>query len=224
MDAIIQLDKELLLYLNSFHSPLWDNFFWVFTSVSVWIPLYASILWVVWKRLGLKGVWAVLAIVLTIVLCDQVSSSFFKPFFERFRPSWEPSLEGLVRLVNERRGGRFGFVSSHATNSIGLALFTSLLFRKAYFTIFIFIWAIINSYSRIYMGVHYPGDIIGGVLLGAALGYGVYAVYGWFSRKVIFKKGEQKQTFGSEVWISVLIGILSITIIFISSRLLLKLM
>lgn len=224
MDALLQLDRDFLLFLNSFHSPFWDNFFWIVTSITVWIPMYAAIAWVIFKRVGLQGIWALLAIVLTITLCDQVSSSFFKPFFERFRPSWEPALEGIVRLVNERRGGYYGFVSSHATNTFGLAILTSLLFRKSYFTIFIFSWAFIKSYSRIYMGLHYPGDMIGGIILGLTIGISVYYLYKWLTNKYTPLKEANVTPFGSETWQAVTAGVLSFLIILISSQLLLQLM
>jgi undecaprenyl-diphosphatase len=224
LDALIQLDKEIFLYLNGFHSGFWDNFFWVYTSTTIWIPLYIVIAYVIIKRMGISGIWAIIAIGLTITLCDQVSSSFFKPFFERLRPSREPSLEGLVHLVNNRRGGQFGFISSHAANSFGLAIFTTLLFRKSFFTVFIFMWAILNSYSRIYLGVHYPGDILVGLLLGLLSGWLVYKFYLWIDSKFIGHHREKSLIFNNEVIAIVFAGILSIIIILISSRLLLKLM
>ena len=177
IDSLIQLDKELLLFLNSFHNGYWDNFFWMFTSKEVWIPLYLTIAYVIFKNHGARGLVTMLAITLLIVLCDQISTNVFKHGFERFRPSHDEDLKYLVHLINGKRGGLYGFVSSHSTNSFGLAMFTSLLFRKRTYTVFIFIWAAINAYSRIYMGVHFPGDIIGGFLLGMILGRIVYGIY-----------------------------------------------
>lgn len=168
--------------------------------------------------------WPLLALVFVILLCDQISSSFFKAFFERLRPSHEPSLEGIVRLVNGKKGGRFGFVSSHAANSFGLAMFTALLFRKWYFSLVIFLWALVNSYSRIYMGLHYPGDIIGGLLLGLFCGAFVYWLFKRFSFRYIHGGIRNKELFGSEVLVPVGILITTVFVIFISARLLLKLM
>lgn len=224
METLLQADRELLLFFNQMYSPLWDNFFWVFTSIPVWIPLYLAIIFVFFKRLELRGVWALLAVVLVIVLCDQISSSFFKEFFERLRPSHEPTLEGIVRLVNDKKGGRFGFVSSHAANSFGLAMFTALLFRKWYFSVFIFLWALVNSYSRIYMGLHYPGDILGGLILGVLCGVFVYWMYKRFSFRYIYGGIRQKKPYGNEVWIPVTVLVTSVFVVFISSGLLLKLM
>jgi len=177
LQSLIELDKELLLFINSFHNGYWDNFFWMFTSKEVWIPLYLTIAYVIFKNHGLRGLVTVLAIGLLITLCDQISTNVFKHGFERLRPSQDPDLKYLVHLINGKRGGQFGFVSSHATNAFGLAMFTALLFRNRTFTFFIFTWAAINSYSRMYMGVHYPGDIIGGFILGILLGRIVYALY-----------------------------------------------
>ncbi len=177
IESLIEVDKELLLFLNSFFNSFWDNFFWMFTSKEIWIPLYLTIAYVLFKNHGLKGLVSLLFIGLLITLCDQISTNIFKEGFERLRPSHDPELKNLVHLINGKRGGSFGFVSSHSTNSFGLAMFTALLFRNKTYTLGIFIWAAINAYSRIYMGVHYPGDIIGGLLLGLVLGRLVYELY-----------------------------------------------
>ncbi|MCU4177332.1 phosphatase PAP2 family protein [Carboxylicivirga sp. N1Y90] len=177
MDAIIALDKELLLFLNSFFNHFWDHFFWLFTSKEIWVPLYVTIAYVIFKNHGLKGFVTMIFIGLLITLCDQISTNVFKEGFERLRPSHDEDLKYLVHLINGKRGGLYGFVSSHATNSFGLAMFTSLLFRNKTYTWVIFIWASINAYSRIYMGVHFPGDILGGLLLGLILGRLVYELY-----------------------------------------------
>ncbi|WP_244828593.1 phosphatase PAP2 family protein [Carboxylicivirga sediminis] len=177
LQSLIELDKELLLFLNSFHNGYWDNFFWMFTSKEVWLPLYLVIAYVIFKNHGARGLVTMLAVAVLIVLCDQISSNVFKSGFERLRPSHDEELKYLVHLINGKRGGLYGFVSSHATNSFGLAMFTSLLFRNKAYTLFIFLWATVNAYSRIYMGVHFSGDIIGGFLLGIILGRIVYGLY-----------------------------------------------
>ena len=224
METLLQTDRELLLFFNQIHYPFWDNFFWVFTSIPVWIPLYVAIIFVFFKHLELKGVWTLLAVTLVFVLCDQISSSFFKEFFERLRPSHEPSLEGIVRLVNGKKGGRFGFVSSHAANSFGLAMFTALLFKKWYYSVLIFLWASVNSYSRIYLGLHYPGDILGGLILGILCGFFVYWMYKRFSFRYIYGGIRQKNRYGNEVWIPVTVLVTSVFVVYIASKLLLKLM
>ncbi len=173
----MSLDQNLFLYLNSLHNSFGDHFFYMYTDTLIWLPLYASILYVIIKQQGQKSWITILFIILMVVLCDQISSQIFKDGFQRLRPSQNPLLEGLVHLVNGRKGGLYGFVSSHAANSFGLAMFSSLLFRYKPLTIVIFIWALINSYSRIYLGLHYLGDILGGGLLGIGVAILVYQIY-----------------------------------------------
>jgi len=199
IQSLIELDQELLLFINSFHNGYWDNFFWMFTSKEVWVPLYLTIAYIIFKNQGLRGLGTVLAIGLLITLCDQISTNVFKEGFERLRPSRDPDLQYLVHLINGKRGGMFGFVSSHSTNSFGLAMFTSLLFRKRTYTIFIFAWAAINAYSRMYMGVHYPGDIIGGLLLGLLLGQLVYSLYIKLIPRLIAVTNHNKRLFKSSL-------------------------
>ncbi|TAJ13690.1 phosphatase PAP2 family protein [Marinilabiliaceae bacterium JC017] len=177
LNTLLEFDKDLLLYLNSFHSPLWDNFFWIFTSTTIWIPFYAAVTYVIFRNHGIRGFVALVAIGVLILLCDQISTNIFKDGFERFRPSHNPEIKNIIHLINGKRGGNYGFVSSHATNSFGLAMFTALIFRRGWYTFFIFAWAALNSYSRIYMGLHFPGDITGGLLLGLLLGKVVYEIY-----------------------------------------------
>ncbi|MCU4165355.1 phosphatase PAP2 family protein [Marinilabiliaceae bacterium A049] len=177
MQSLLELDKDILLFLNSHFSAYWDNFFWMFTSKEVWVPLYLTIGYVIFKNHGFKGIITLLSFVLLIILCDQISTNIFKEGFQRLRPSHDEDLKYLVHLIAGKRGGLYGFVSSHSANSFGLAMFSSLLFRNKTYTFFIFTWASINAYSRIYMGVHFPGDIIGGFLLGIILALFVYEVY-----------------------------------------------
>ncbi len=228
MDTILHLDQEFLLFLNSFHSPLWDNFFWVHTSVIIWVPFYIALLYVIFKEQGKWGFVTILAIVLLVVLCDQISN-VFKDNVQRLRPSREPALQGLVHLINNKAAGLYGFVSGHSSNSFGLALLTSLLIRFRWYTVFIMIWAALNSFSRIYMGVHYPGDILGGAILGLSLGWFVY----WLLKKVESRYIKEKHFINgtnflefsvSSAQLLMISGSVIIITIFLSSKLLLQLM
>ena len=230
MEALLELDRNLLLYFNEFSSPLFDNFFWVVTSVMIWVPMYAAILYVIVKEQGIKAIIAILALALMVTLCDQISANVFKDGFERLRPSREGANEGLLNIINGYRGGKYGFVSSHATNSFGLAVLTSLLFRYRWYTVFIVFWAVLNSYSRVYMGVHYPGDILGGLILGSLIGWFVY----WLYKKVaVFFMplhddmppfGERRPFSTQSVRNVILTGVVTIVAILISSNILLELM
>lgn len=229
MEALLQFDQDLLLALNSFTSPLFDNFFWVVTSKSIWFPLYAMILYVVFKNQGLKGFVTIIALAVLVALCDQISTNVFKEGFERLRPSRDPALEGMVDLINGKRGGKFGFVSSHATNSFGLAVFSLLLFRYRWYSVFILGWALLNSYSRIYMGVHYPGDILGGLILGSLIGWFVYWLYKRLTSRFLQVSDEilpisrEREFSISSVSQIIFTGILMVVVIFLSASLLVDL-
>ncbi len=193
-EQLLEFDKNLLLCLNSYHSPLWDNFFWIITTTAVWLPLYFTLAYIFIKNYSVRGVWFVVFIAILIVLCDQISSSIFKVFFERLRPSREPFLRDIVHIVGNKRGGMYSFVSSHATNSFGLAMFLSLIFRNRWFNVVIFFWATLFSYSRIYLGLHYPGDILGGAILGISIAGMVYALYINLLPRFVFISHHNRQT------------------------------
>jgi len=135
----------------------------------VWIPFYVLIAWLLVLKYG-KRVWIPIALVPVLVLLTDQGSNLLKNLVERPRPCHEPLLEGLVHTVNGRCGGMYGFVSAHAANTFGIAAFTIPLLRRNWYTWTVIIWAVIVSYSRIYLGVHYPGDVLGGALLGLAAG------------------------------------------------------
>ena len=177
LETLIELDKELLLFFNSFHTPWLDPvMFWI-TKTLFWLPLYLFLLFLIIRNFK-KDTWIILiGIAIAILLADQITASLMKPFFERLRPSREPSLQGLVHLVNGYTGGLYGFASSHAANTFATALFFWLLFRDRYRWVWIlFVWAVVMTYSRIYLGVHYPGDIFVGMLVGLGSAWTGYKI------------------------------------------------
>jgi undecaprenyl-diphosphatase len=142
------------------------------------IPLYAFLLYHIYGAYKRRTWGILLSIVILIVMTDQFTTTLMKPFFERPRPSHEPTLQGLVHLVNGYSGGKYGFASSHAANTFGVAMFLScLLKREKPWISWLFLWAAFVSYTRIYLGVHYPGDIIVGALIGILFGWLVFKLY-----------------------------------------------
>lgn len=179
LESLQQADQQLLLFLNGMHHPFWDTFMWIFTGKLTWAPMYASILYVLIRNLHLRlSLFTLAAIVLTIVYADQICASLIRPFAERLRPSNPANpVSELIHLVNGKRGGRYGFPSCHAANSFALAFFTVFLFRSKALSFFILLWAALNSYSRIYLGVHYPGDLFAGMLVGLSGAFLLYVLY-----------------------------------------------
>ena len=181
MEWIKSVDTALFLWLNGLRSGAADVFFFHVSQKLTWIPLYLLILALIIKRFGLRGLYFLLFVVLLVSLSDQ-SSVWFKNTFMRFRPCHEPALEGLVQTLRGRCGGLYGFVSSHAANTAALATVVSLVLGNS------FRWmvplmtavALLNGYSRIYLGVHYPGDVLGGFLLGMLIGWLVFRLWKYF--------------------------------------------
>ncbi|MBK5277649.1 MAG: phosphatase PAP2 family protein [Bacteroidia bacterium] len=189
MESILDLDKKLLLFLNSFHTEALDQVMLLITKTQFWTPLYLVLIYLIFKKYNTEG-WLILAgVVLAILLSDQVTSSLMKPFFVRLRPSQDPSLQGLIHIVDGYKGGLYGFASGHAANTTATAFFIWLLFKNQYRWVWtIFLWAALMTYTRIYLGVHYPGDIVVGAAVGIFCGYAGFRFYNWLSLKFKIRK------------------------------------
>lgn len=190
LDTLLQLDSQLLLFFNGHHTAILDNFMMLFTGKYIWIPMYAAIIPILFKKYHAgMAVLFVLGLVAAIALADQTCATFLRPYFHRLRPSnLENPLSQFVTVVNGYRGGSYGFPSCHAANSFALATFLCLVTRRPVFTAFIILWAAVNSYSRMYLGVHYPGDILAGTVIGVAYGFLTYYTVVFIGRRFLSPK------------------------------------
>lgn len=179
-----QIDESILFFINGLHSQYFDAFFWCGTNGLTYIPLYLVTLWLLYKQFG-KKIWIpILFIILTIVLTDQ-TTNLIKGAVQRLRPTRDPAVAPFIHIVNGYRGGFYSFPSGHACNIFGLAVFLYRIVRPKlwWFTIALFTWAGIMAYSRMYLGVHYPSDILVGAILGVSFGL----LTSWLARKAINK-------------------------------------
>ena len=185
IESIVDKDIELLIFLNNLGTTQWDGF-WLFISNKFSaIPLYLLLLYLTFKRFGLKKTFViVLFVVLLITISDQ-TSNLFKYGFKRLRPCHDEAIQGLIRLVKERCGGLYSYFSAHASNSMAIAIFFSLLLKggNKFLTYFLIFWALLTAYSRIYIGVHFPLDVLTGALIGVIYATLIYKLFILFSNK-----------------------------------------
>lgn len=176
-DYLIQLDTDALLWINSKNAIFWDLVMRMASSKLIWVGMYLAILFAIYRAYGWRTLIVMcLASALAVTLADQITSTVLRPIFQRYRPARPDSpISHLVHIVgNYRGGGVYGFPSSHASNTFAVAFLMSLLFKRPRFSIFIFFWALLNCYSRAYLGVHYPGDLLAGMVIGTLVGLFVY--------------------------------------------------
>ncbi len=189
LEQLIHIDTEMLLAINGWHAPWADTLMWIISAKATWIPLYLLLIgllvWryrkpaptsVKWLQRVPACVVMIVVIVLAVGVADFIASGILKDLVARPRPTRVPELEGVLHLVNGYRSGQYGFVSSHAANTMACALLFLLIWRNKIATYGLMLWVAANCYSRMYLGVHYPTDILGGLMVGtltALVGYWV---------------------------------------------------
>ncbi|MBR5631549.1 MAG: phosphatase PAP2 family protein [Bacteroidales bacterium] len=189
MEALSTIDSDLFLFLNGLHADWMDGVMVLITQMWVWLPLYLLLIYWTVKQYGKRCWWIFLAVALVVLCSDQLSAHVCKPLFQRLRPCYNADLQGLIHLPKGMAGGQYGFVSSHAANTFAIAAFLTAALRKNYkwMGIALYLWAFISSYSRIYIGYHYPGDILCGAVLGILVGLTLWKVFQLLVVKKIWK-------------------------------------
>ena len=189
LEQLLHIDTEILLAINGWHAPWADQLMWIISAKTTWIPLYLLLIgllvWryrqpaptpIKWLQKVPACVVMIVAIGLAVGAADVIASGILKDLVARPRPSRVPELEGMLHLVNGYKSGQYGFVSSHAANTIAVALLFSLIWRNKIATVSLMLWVAANCYSRMYLGVHYPTDVLGGLIVGSLVGGVAYCV------------------------------------------------
>lgn len=186
VESLLPLERNLFFFLNGSDSLFLDNIFLTITGKIIWAPIVLFLVFMFFFKTPFKvAIITILAVAILVTLCDQISSSIFKDYFQRLRPVNHPEFKDLVDTAKGYRSGGYSFISGHATNSFGIAIFLSLLYKNRWVTIPIISWAVLNSYSRIYLGVHFTSDILGGIITGTLVAIFVYGMYKYAIIKLV---------------------------------------
>lgn len=185
IEYLNSIDTKLFLFFNGLHNAFFDPIMYWLSDKWVWLPMYLLIAFFIIWRYKMRGVVMLLFVGVVIALCDQTASHLIKNAVQRLRPSHEPILDGLVHLSKAGAGGMYGFVSSHAANAFGLATFLYFVLdnKFKFLKYWLFLWAVLVSYSRIYNGVHYPGDVIVAIIIGMIIGWAMSGIYKYIENK-----------------------------------------
>jgi len=185
MNTLSTIDSDLFLFFNGLHVDWMDRLMVIITEMWVWMPVYLLLIYWTIKQYGKRSWLVFLAVCIVVLFSDQLSSHVCKPLVQRLRPCYNDDFTELIHLPNGLAGGKYGFVSSHAANTFSIATFLTAALKRyrPWAAIVLFLWALLSSYSRIYLGYHYPGDILCGAVLGALVGMVVWKAFQWTFQK-----------------------------------------
>jgi undecaprenyl-diphosphatase len=179
INTLLELDRQLLSSINGSSSLLLDSMMMTLTQGFTWIPLYITLIYIVIKNNETMAqiLLTIGSVLLCILLADGLADGIVKPLVGRWRPSNDPIFKYTIDIVDGLRANKYGFFSAHAANTFSLAMFFSLLVRNKLFTVFMVGWSLLNCYTRMYLGLHYPIDICVGLIWGSIVGISVYLLY-----------------------------------------------
>lgn len=202
------IDSDALLAVNGLHDVFQDAFWWMLTAKWSSLLLVLGLAWVLMHQNRRHALLLLGMLALTVLVADQVSSGLIKHLVERLRPTHDPTLENAVHVINGYRGGLYGFVSSHAANFFAVSTLVALVMRHRVVTLGLFTWAVLQCYSRVYLGVHYPGDILGGIVVGVLAGLLVWFLMRWIERRWHIPQGIY-----TRVDVNIIAGSVAVTIL-----------
>ena len=194
IEYLNDIDTEALLAVNGMHNVFQDALWWMVSAKWSSLLLVLALVWILLRQNRRHALLVLAMLALAVLLADQVSSGLIKHLVERLRPTHDPSLDSMVHVINGYRGGLYGFVSSHAANSFALATVVSLVMRHRAVTLSLLSWSLLQCYSRVYLGVHYPGDILGGIVVGVLCGWLVWRLMCWIQHRWRLPQGYYTRT------------------------------
>ena len=183
LEYLNDIDTDALLAVNGLHDMFQDAFWWMVSAKWSSALLLLALVWILLHQNRRHALLMLVMLAFTVLVADQVSSGLIKHLVERLRPTHDPSLDNMVHVINGYRGGMYGFVSSHAANFFAVATLLSFVMRHRLVTCALFTWALLQCYSRVYLGVHYPGDIMGGIVVGVLAGWLLWCLMRWIQHR-----------------------------------------